>query len=530
MPVWPNSLAAFGLILKTKETEWRLRRTAAAGSAQRRTFTRLIGNLGKSTHWKSLGVEAGMSYEQFRARVPLQTYATLEPAIERMRRGEADILWPGRCRRFARSAGLSTGKPKALPLTEDLLTHFREAAFDALSLHTIRTGHAGVFRGRHLLCGPRATLARSTDDQAPADTAADLSAAAALTYPQDFVPQLHAPEPDPGSGSPGEAERERRADNVSTGDATVIAGLPGRLIQLARTRGERAPANGTRSPFFRGNWPGVACVVHGGVSLTPYAEELRALMGPNAKFHEIYAASEAFLAAQEEESAPGLRVIADRGVHLEFLPVSDLDTAAPEQLGPRAIPLEAVATGTDYAVIVTTPGGLARYLLGDVVRFISRQPARLIHVGRTTLRLNSAGENINELDLTDALARLCRKRGWNTAHFHVAPQSEPDVQSSARQVRHEWWVELLPGTNETPMGPPMALELDAELQRTNAAYATARRSSLLGAPVVRLVMPGVFALWLQHHCKGDIPPKVARCRPDRLIADELASITQFAAD
>lgn len=527
MPAWPNSLAAFGIILRAKETEWRLRRTSDAGPAQRRTFVRLVRNLAGTSYWKSAGIEAGLSYEQFRARVPPQTYAALEPAIVRMQRGEADVLWPGCCRRFTRTAGLSTGRAKLLPLTDELLAHFRQAAFDALSFHTIRTGHAGAFRGRHLLCGPETTLAPSSDTRTFTDVATELSAIAALSAPQDFAPRLHASEP--GYSSRG-ADEVRPAEDIPTREVTMIAGLPHGLIQQARAHGERAPATGTRSPFPRVHWPKLECVVHGGASLMPYADELRALLGPNVQFQEIHAAAEAFLAAQEGETAQGLRVIADRGVHFEFLPVSDLDTAAPEQLGPRAIPLEAVSIGTDYAVIVTTPGGLARYLLGDVVRFVSRQPARFIHVGRTALRLNASGENTNELDLSDAIARLCRRRGWNTVNFHVAPQVEPGADPPLRQTHHEWWIELLPGTTETPMGPPMALELDAELQRTNAAYATARRSGSLGAPVVRLVMPGVFARWLRDQSQGARPPKFARCRPDRQIADELASITQFAAD
>jgi hypothetical protein len=527
MPVWPNSLAVFGIILKAKETEWRLRRSAAAGSVQRRTFAGLVRRLSRTTHWKSAGIEAGMSYEQFRVRVPLQTYAALAPAIIRMQSGEADVLWPGHCQRFTRSAGLGTGVAKVLPLTDDLLVHFRHAAFDALALHTIRMGQPGAFRGRQLLCGPQAALAPWPDPRTPTDAATAVCAVAALALPQEFAPRLRAAEP---AGTTCRGTPEPPAENVPTRDVTLLAGLPHRLIEFTRAHGERVPASGTRSLFPRAHWPKLECVVHGGAALAPYADELRAQLGPNVQFHEVYAAAEAFLAAQEGESGQGLRILADRGVHYEFLPMSDLDAAPLEQLGPRALPLEAVALGTEYAVVVTTPGGLARYLLDDSIRFVARQPARLLHVGRTTLRLNAKGENTTELDLSDALARLCRKRGWHTVHFHVAPQFAPAADQPMRPTRHEWWIELLPGTTETPMGPPMALELDSELQRINAAYAAARRSAALGAPVVRLVMPGVFARWRRDQGQGKEPSKFARCRPDRLIADELASITQFAAD
>jgi hypothetical protein len=193
------------------------------------------------------------------------------------------------------------------------------------------------------------------------------------------------------------------------------------------------------------------------------------------------------------------------------------------------VPLTGVKAGVDYVMLLTTPGGFARYLLGDVVRFISTAPPRLIHVGRTRLQLNAFGERVAEREVTEALVAICTKSNWTIVNFHVNPLFTGNVTGTIRG-RHEWWIELRPGTVATPTGPTMAATLDIELQRLNEGYAMKRRTGVLESPTVRLVMPGVFAHWLKHHDRWGGQNKTPRCRSDRLVADELAQITNFARD
>jgi hypothetical protein len=207
----------------------------------------------------------------------------------------------------------------------------------------------------------------------------------------------------------------------------------------------------------------------------------------------------------------------------------DFDESRLEQLGPKAVPLADVKPGVDYAIVLTTPAGLARYVLGDVVRFLSTAPPRLVYVGRTSMRLGAFGEKLTERELTEALVTLCHRRNWHIVNFHVAPLLSQDLTGQNRG-RHEWWIELKPGTLTTPTGPQMAGELDIDLQRLNEDYAMRRRSSAIEPPVVRLVMPGVFEHWLRHHHRWGGQQKLERCRADRRVADELAHITNFARD
>ena len=178
---------------------------------------------------------------------------------------------------------------------------------------------------------------------------------------------------------------------------------------------------------------------------------------------------------------------------------------------------------------MTTPAGLARYVLGDVVRFVSVAPPRLHYVGRTKLQLNAFGERVIEKEITDALIAVCERHGWTIVNFHVAPLTM-STNTGLLRGRHEWWIELKPGTVTTPTGPQMAAALDTGLRQHNPDYETKRKAGSMDAPIVRLVMPGVFEHWLRYQNKWGGQHKTPRCRSDRVIADELAQITNFARD
>ena len=231
-------------------------------------------------------------------------------------------------------------------------------------------------------------------------------------------------------------------------------------------------------------------------ALGPFENELRAALGPTVNFHEVYPASEGFIAAQDADSAAGLRLLADAGLFYEFLPLSEFDENRLTILVQQAVPLEGVKPGVDYVLLLSTPAGLCRYIVGDVVRFISTEPPRLIYVGRTKLQLSAFGEHVIEKELTDALLAVCNRHGWTIINFHVAPIFA-NAATGRKRGQHEWWVELKVPTIETPTGPAMAPELDAELKRLNDDYEAKRKGGGLDPPIVRLVMPGVFERWMR---------------------------------
>jgi len=295
-------------------------------------------------------------------------------------------------------------------------------------------------------------------------------------------------------------------------------------LRESSAQGKRRVSN------LQGLWPNLECFVHGGVPIAPFADELRHALGPTVNFHEVYAATEGFVAAQDIHAAAGLRLITNAGIFYEFLPMDQFDEARLDQLTKKIVPLAGVKPGVDYALLLTTPAGLVRYVIGDVVRFTSTEPPRLIYVGRTDLQLGAFGERVVEKEITDALVAVCTRHQWSIVNFHVAPLFANSSLTGTNRGRHEWWIELKPGTIATPIGPQMAAELDTELQRLNSDYAAKRKAGGLDAPFVRLVMPGVFQHWLTFHERWGGQQKMPRCRSDRAIADELAQVTNFAVD
>ncbi|MSU23088.1 MAG: hypothetical protein EXS32_04610 [Opitutus sp.] len=529
MPVWPKKFYTFGTGLQSAVAEWRLRQKRGAATAQARTFDRLITQLATTSFWREAGVEAGMSYENFSRRLAPRTYEQLVPAIERMKQGESDVLWPGQCTFFAESSGTTTDRPKCLPVTDPMLAHFRQAGRDSLLFYTVRARHTGVFRGRHLFLSGSTALTLLAEAGTHQAYAGDLSGIATLNRPAWNEHHLY----EPGTAVAQMADWPAKVDAIVARtaplDISLLAGIPNWVLVLAAALRESSAQGKRRTSHLQGLWPNLECYIHSGVPLGPFQDELRLALGPTVKFHEVYPAVEGFIAAQDSEAVAGLRLMTGAGLFFEFLPMTDFDEARLEQLGARVVPLTGVNTGVDYALLLTTPAGLVRYVLGDIVRFISTDPPRLIYVGRTKLRLNAFGEQVIEKELTDALVAVCQRRDWTIVSFHVAPLFANSLTGQNRG-RHEWWIELKPGTSITPTGPQMATELDAGLRRLNADYDAKRKGGSLEAPFVRLVMPGVFKHWLSYRGKWGGQHKMPRSRNDRVIANELAQVTNFASD
>ncbi len=528
MPVLPQSLLVLGASFLTTRTSRRLKRARSAVPAQRAAFRLLLRNLAATEQGRACGLSADMTGEAFRARVPVRTHAQYAGAIERMKRGQADVLWPGRCALYALSSGTTDGTGKWLPVTAAMVAHFRRAGLAALLFYTARVGHCGVFRGRHLFLGGSTPLAPLAGTQPFGAFGGDLSGLVEVNLPGWARQHLHEPGMEIARMDDWPKKLEAIVARTRHVDIALVAGLPGSLLELGDVL--RQPAGAASPPGnVQALWPNLECLVHGGLPLAPFHDELRRTFGPAVNFHEVYVAAEAFIAAQDAEPSAGLRLIDNGGVYFEFLPLADFDEGTLGSAGPKAVPLEQVRAGVDYVLLLTTPAGLCRYVVGDVVRFTSVEPPRLVCLGRTQLQLNAFAEHVVEQEVTEALVGVCRRHGWSIMNFHVAPVFMNSLTGQKRG-RHEWWIELRPGTVATPTGPLLATELDRELMARNADYAARRRAAAMEAPLVRLVMPGFFDHWMKHQGRWASQHKLPRCRSDRQIADDLTALACFNPD
>ncbi len=524
-PGWSKRACAVGAGALATAAAWRLRQTTRAVRDQERVFRQLVARLAATSHWRAAGITSGLTYREFQSRLALHPYEQLAPAIERMKRGEADVLWPGRCTYFAVSSGTTAGRTKFLPVTSDLLSHFRQTGLDSLLYYAARTGGSSLFRGRHLFLGGSTALTALSDRPPPAGYAGDLSGITALNLPGWVEQHLYEPGISIAQMTDWPAKLAAIVQRTASLDITMLAGIPSWVLILAAALREHSDRHGRALPHLQALWPNFECFVHGGVPLGPFEQEIRRALGPAVNFHEVYPASEGFIAAQDTVAGGGLRLMANAGIFYEFIPLADFDDSRLAAIGGKAVPLAGVQTGVDYALVMTTPAGLVRYVIGDIVRFLSTTPPRLIYVGRTKLQLSAFGEHVIEKEVTDALATVCSRHGCTIANFHVAPLFA-DPKAGQNRGRHEWWIELNSGP--APSSAQLALTLDAELQRLNEDYEAKRLGTGLDLPLVHLVRPGLFEQWLRSAGKWGGQHKMPRCRSDRAIADALAAVAAVA--
>jgi hypothetical protein len=533
----PKPLIRAGARFLSSQTARKLHSGRTALSAQHKAFATLTAAMARCELGRADGLESSArNYAQFQSHVPLRAYEQFVPYIERMKRGEADLLWPGRCAHYAVSSGTTAGRTKYLPVTAAMLEHFRKAGLDSLLYYTARTGSASVFRGRHLFLGGATMLTPIAEAKPFLAYGGDLSGITALNLPGWVDKHLYEPGAQIAQMDNWPAKLDAIAARTLDRDITLLAGIPSWVLILAETlrvrARERAPE--AKPPeTLRALWPNLECLIHGGVPIAPYVDELRAALGAGVNFHEVYPASEGFIATQDADAGLGLRLMTDVGLFFEFLPMSDFDEGRLSELGAKAVPIEGVRAGIDYALLLTTPAGLRRYVIGDVVRFVSTDIPRLIYVGRTKLQLSAFGEHVIEKELTDALSVVCGRRGISVGNFHVAPLFA-DADAGRTRGRHEWWIELKNAGDGTGDPVKMALAanlaaaLDAELMRLNDDYEAKRKGGGLAMPEVRLVAAGTFERWLRAKGKWGGQNKTPRCRSDREVADELAAVVAIA--
>jgi hypothetical protein len=529
MPDLPKTLFNLGADWLTTITRQHLRRGTNFASKHGDVLQTLLPSLAPTVHGNALDLRSNMTESEFLADVPLSNHDTYASLVERMRAGEPDVLWAGKCELFASTAGTTTGRPRIVPVTPPMIEHFyRMTRYAALNA-SARAGNIDALRGRALLLGghtcPPAPLPR--DSPLPAfPTTADLSTLAALYKTSWIARHFFEPTAKIALESDWAAMVDRILHRTQNREISLIAGQPQWLIAFGQQVLDSLAESMRRHTSLHAAWPKLRCVIHTGSSCQTSRQALQRIAGPKVLLHEIYAAAEGIFAIQGHHPSPGLRLITDSGIYFEFLPVEDYDPTNLSRMASRTVPLAAVDMKTDYIMIVTTPAGLVRHIVGDVVRFTRLRPHYLYPVGQIELRLSTFGENLLARDATNALFNTCEVNRWQISNFHVAPLLDSNALGVHRG-RHEWWVELKSGSQVTPTGPVLSSQIDLMLKQEKPRYAERRQSGQIGEPLVRLVMPGAFEHWIRHSGQWGGPHKLPEVRNDREIADGLNQMVRF---
>jgi hypothetical protein len=438
----------------------------------------------KDTSWgRRYGYVAGLPAPEFATRVPVSTYEQLYPELEKVLRGQPDVLWPGPAPQWqAKSSGTTNARSKFIPLTTEALhdNHYR-AGRDMLALST------HLYAGHRLLQGKTLSLGgtHAPSPFGPAARAGDVSALIMQSLPS-WAEYLRTPPLELALLDEWEEKIERIARHVLPQDVRVLAGVPTWMVVLLRRVVALAGAQ-----HITEVWPHLGLFLHGAVAFGPYRELFQQLI-PSAtmRYLEIYNASEGYFALQDEPGAPDLLLLLDHGIYYEFLPATEFDSP-----DPRPVPLEAVEIGPSYALVISTSAGLWRYLVGDTVRFTSLRPYRVRITGRTKHFLNAFGEEVVIENAEAAITAAAQATGVQVRDFTAAPIYF--AAGATSRGGHEWAVECA--------GPPpadlghFAEVLDHTLRQLNSDYDAKRHRDLaLSPPRLHLVPAGTFEAWLRR--------------------------------
>ena len=363
----------------------------------------------ENTEWgREHGFASLSTYEDFAASSPVNTYEDLKQAIDRMRQGERDILWPGQVRWYAKSSGTTNDKSKFIPVSKDGLkdTHYAGGR-DAVTWYLGNNPHSRIFDGKALILGgshaPNYNLKNSL--------VGDLSAIL-IENINPLVNLVRVPKKETALLADFELKRDRIAHEAIRENVTNLSGVPSWMLSVMNRVLEI-----TGKDNLSEVWPNLEMFFHGGVAFTPYREQYKRLI-PSANMHymETYNASEGFFGIQDDPSDLSMSLMLDYGVFYEFIPMDEI-----ENPNPHVLPLWGVETGKNYAMLISTSSGLWRYMIGDTVRFTSTNPYKFIITGRTKFFINAFGEELIVDNAEVGLAEACRQTGAQVLEYTAAP-------------------------------------------------------------------------------------------------------------
>jgi hypothetical protein len=473
----------------------------------------------QATEWgRRYGFGEKMTAADFARRVPASTYEQLYPELEKVLRGQPDVLWPGRPRWFAKSSGTTNARSKYIPVTAEALhdCHYR-AGRDMLALSTHFYPRERLLAGKTLSLGG-AHLANPFRPQETGSRAGDVSAVIMAQLPS-WAEQLRTPPLRLALLDEWEEKIERIAAHVLRQDVRVLAGVPTWMVVLLRRVVALAGADNITEV-----WPQLRLFLHGAVAFGPYRELFRQLI-PDARMRylEIYNASEGYFALQDQAEGEDLLLLLDHGIYYEFLPADQWN--APD---PRPVPLAEVGLHQPYALVISTNAGLWRYVVGDTVRFTSLAPYRVRITGRTKHFLNAFGEEVVIENAEAAVAAASQATGAAVRDFTAAPVWFA-TDSTTSRGGHEWVVEFATQTTSPDLARFGAV-LDATLCALNSDYAAKRHRSLaLAPPRLRAVPSGTFEAWLAHQGKLGGQHKVPRLLNSREVLEAVLQAASIKA-
>ena len=467
---------------------------------QRDTLKELLRTAQNTEYGQQYDFHSLTTPEQYRERLPIVHYEDINELIRQTMNGKQNILWPEEIKWFAKSSGTTDAKSKFIPVSPSSLEncHFRGGK-DVVSIFNRLYPEAQVFSGKTLALGGSSEVNKINTNCQYGDLSAIL-----ISNTPFWANFMKTPDSSIMLMSNWEEKLEKICEITIKEDVRCLAGVPSWFLTLIHKILEKTG----KSNLYE-VWPNLELFIHGGISFVPYRQQYQELL-PDAKmkYMETYNASEGFFGIQDDPSDSSMLLMLDYGVYYEFMPMSETG-----KTNPRTLLLSEVETGVNYALIISTNGGLWRYMIGDTILFTSLNPYKFKITGRTKLFINAFGEELIIDNATEALRIACAKTHSTLFEYTAAPIFMQEGQKGA----HEWLIEF--------EVPPADLEtfaeiLDKELQKLNSDY-EAKRLLSLERLKIHHARPHLFTDRLKEKGKLGGQNKVPRLWNDRTHIDQL---------
>ncbi len=474
--------------------------------AQRQVLQHLITSAQYTEIGRKYNFDQLFTIRGFKQTVPIHDYDDLKPYIERLMNGEENLIWNTPVNWFAKSSGTTNDKSKFIPVTDESLeeTHF-QGAKDILTLYYNFNPESDLLMGKGLVIGGSHQVNKLNEESQYGDLSAVL-----MQNTPFWGHWLRTPELSIALMDEWEDKIEVMAQTTMLENVTSISGVPTwslvlikRILQLSGKE------------TLKEVWPNLELYIHGGVSFTPYRDQFKKLIGGHINYVDLYNASEGFFAAQDNPNEEGMLLFLQHGIFYEFMPAEQYGLPCADTVG-----LDLVELGKNYAIVITTNGGLWRYLVGDTVQFTSLFPFKIKVTGRVKHFINAFGEELIIDNSDKAIAIACEKTGASFNDYTAAPIYFSEKENGS----HEWLVEF--EVEPADLGL-FTFELDTALKNINSDYEAKRhRDIALHMPIVRPVSRGLFNNWLKSKGKLGGQHKVPRLSNNREYVEEILAFMQ----
>ncbi len=437
-------------------------------------------------------------YQSFKANVPIRDYEALKPYVDRVVAGETDVLWKGKPKYFAKTSGTTSGV-KYIPISKESMPEHIKAARNALLTYIHETGKTDFVNGKMIFLQGSPVLEKKNGINI-----GRLSGIVAHLVPA-YLQKNRLPSYSTNCIEDWEEKVDAIVEETFAQDMTLISGIPPWVQMYFDKLSEKAGGQKIKDIFKN-----FSLFVYGGVNYEPYRARIEASIGKKIDSIETYPASEGFIAYQDSQKDKALLLLAKAGIFYEFIPADEYYNENPTRLSLAEVELD-----KNYALILNTNAGLWGYSIGDTIKFVSKNPYKILVTGRIKHFISAFGEHVIGEEVEQAMLSVANAEGVEITEFTVAPQVNPPV---GQLPYHEWFVEFASMPKDVVA---FAKKVDEALQAKNIYYFDLIEGKILQSLIMRTLQKDAFVNFMRAEGKLGGQNKVPRLSNDRKIAEAL---------